>query len=114
MWVTVNSPKFGRGMKQKRPFDKSVYRSLTLISQFGINMIVPILMMCALGIYLDRKFGTSWITAVLFFAGAIAGAQNVYRMAKRIYDVPSEKDKILKELQSGKKDEHHKEQRDKK
>ena len=29
-------------MKNKRKFDKSVFQSLALISQFGINMLVPI------------------------------------------------------------------------
>lgn len=70
-------------MKHNKPLDKSVYQSLTLVTQFGINMLVPILMMTALGMFLDSKLHTSWITVVLFFVGAIAGGQNVYRMAKR-------------------------------
>lgn len=72
-------------MKRKKSYDKSVYKSLALITQFGINMIVPIAMMCALGIWLDGYFETKWITPVLFFVGAIAGGQNIYRMAKSIY-----------------------------
>lgn len=72
-------------MKHDRPYDRSVYQTLTLISQFGINMIVPIGMMTALGVFLDRRFQTGWITVVLFFVGAIAGGQNVYRMAKRFF-----------------------------
>ncbi len=74
--------------RKKDRYDKSVYRSLALIMQFGINMLVPICMMSALGIFLDQKFGTSYIMVILFFVGAIAGGQNVYRMAKRIYDEP--------------------------
>ena len=72
-------------MRHKKGFDKSVYRSLTLITQFGINMLVPIGMMTWLGVYLDNRFGTSYLVILLFFMGAIAGAQNVYRMAKKIY-----------------------------
>ena len=72
-------------MKKKKHYDKSVYRSLALITQFGINMLVPILMMSGAGIWLDRKFETVWITPVFFFIGAIAGGQNIYRMAKSIY-----------------------------
>lgn len=75
----------------KKHYDKSVYRSLALITQFGINMLVPICMMTALGIYLDRKWETSFLMVVLFFVGAIAGGQNVYRLAKKIYGNP-EKD----------------------
>lgn len=75
-------------MKHRRPADKSVYRSLAMITQFGLNMLVPIGMMSALGFYLDEKLGTSYIFIVLFIIGAIAGGQNVYRMAKQIYDTP--------------------------
>ena len=57
-----------------------------MILQFGINMLVPVCMMTALGIFLDRKFGTSWIMILFFFLGSIAGAQNIYRMAKQVYD----------------------------
>lgn len=76
--------------RHKRGYDKSVYRSLTMITQFGLNMLVPICAMSALGIYLDQRFGTSFWMVILFFVGAIAGGQNVYRMAKQIY-APSEK-----------------------
>jgi len=72
-------------MKHDKPYDKSVFRALTMITQFGINMLVPIGMMTALGIWLDQKFETGWITIVLFFVGAIAGGQNVWRMAKRVF-----------------------------
>ena len=72
-------------MKQRKDDGKEVYRSLVMVTQFGLNMIVPICVMSALGIWLDRKLGTSYLTIVLFAAGAIAGGQNIYRMAKRIY-----------------------------
>ncbi len=71
--------------KSNGKYDKSVYRSLVLITQFGINMLVPIGMMSALGIWLDKKYDTVCWTILLFFVGAIAGGQNVYRMAKRVY-----------------------------
>lgn len=71
--------------KPKKPYDKSVYRSFVMVLQFGLNMLVPICMMSALGIFLDKRLGTSWIMILLFFIGAIAGAQNVYRMARQVY-----------------------------
>lgn len=73
-------------MKKKAPYDKSVYRSFVLVMQFGLNMLVPICMLTALGVYLDRRLGTSFLTIVLFLVGAVAGAQNCYRMAKQILD----------------------------
>ena len=80
-------------MKKNEPYDRTVYQSLTMIFQFGINMIVPIAMLTALGVYLDRKLGTVYVTIILFLVGAIAGGQNVYRMAKGIYGKDEEEKK---------------------
>ena len=75
----------GRCMRQRKGDDRVVFRSLAMVTQFSLNMIVPICAMSALGIWLDGKLGTSWLTILLFAAGAVAGGQNVYRMAKRVY-----------------------------
>ena len=66
-------------MKQSR----KVYRLLAMITQFGINMLVPIFMCSFLGMYLDRKLGTSFIMIVLFFIGAAAGFRNIYILAMK-------------------------------
>lgn len=78
-------------MKQNKRYDKGVFRALSMVIQFGINMLVPICMMTALGIFLDDKFGTSYWMIILFFVGAIAGGQNIYRMSKQIYEKPDER-----------------------
>ena len=72
-------------MKRRRSYDKSVFQALTLISQFGINMLVPIGLMTFLGMYLDKRFGTSYLVILLFFVGALAGGRNVYQMAKKFF-----------------------------
>ena len=59
-------------------------RYLTLISQFGINMLVPIFMCSFAGIYLDRKLGTKFLMIVLFFVGALAGFRNIYVLALKM------------------------------
>ena len=71
-------------MKQQKDNDRIIYQSLAMVMQFGLNMLVPICIMSALGIWIDGKLGTSWVTIVLFVVGAIAGGQNIYHMAKRI------------------------------
>lgn len=73
-------------MARRKKYDRSVYRSLILISQFGINMLVPIFLCTFLGIWLDKKLGTSFLMIVLFFIGALAGFRNIYIMAKRVYE----------------------------
>ncbi len=77
---------------KKKKWDKNVYRSLALISQFGINMLVPICLCSAAGMYIDRTFGTSFWMVILFFVGALAGARNIYIMARRIYGSKEEDD----------------------
>ena len=62
---------------KKNKYDKEVYRSLTLITQFGINMLVPIFLCTFLGIFIDKKLGTNFIVIIMFFLGAIAGARNI-------------------------------------
>ncbi len=79
-------------MKRRRSYDKSVFQALTLISQFGINMLVPIGLMTFLGVYLDKRFGTSYWVILLFFVGALAGGRNVYQMAKKFFGKKEQKD----------------------
>ncbi len=44
-----------------------------MVTQFGINMLVPIFMCSFAGWFLDKKFGTSYWFVLLFFIGALAG-----------------------------------------
>lgn len=68
-----------------------VMRSLTTISQFGINMIVPICMCSFVGYFLDKWLETSFFMIVLFFVGALAGFRNIYILARKIYEDDSRK-----------------------
>ena len=69
-------------MKKNR--DRNVIRALSMLSQFTLFLLVPILGMGALGWFLDRHFGTKWIAIVFFFIGAVAGFRNIYRFAMSI------------------------------
>lgn len=81
-----------KSMEAEVKYGKSVYHALTMITQFGINMLVPIFLCSFLGIYLDRRFDTSFWMVILFFVGAMAGFRNVYIFAKRIYSMKNERD----------------------
>lgn len=72
----------GRNKKYKR----SVYQALAVITQFGINMLVPIFLCSFAGMFLDRKFGTVYWFVLLFFVGALAGFRNIFILAKKIYE----------------------------
>ena len=64
---------------------KTVFQSAVLIMQFGINMIVPILLCTWIGVYLGDKLRMNWLVIPLFFIGAIAGGQSIYKMSKKIF-----------------------------
>ena len=64
---------------------RKVFQSLTLILQFGLNMIVPIVMCALLGAWLGKRYGMPIITVPLFIMGALAGFNNIFKMAKKIY-----------------------------
>lgn len=61
---------------------RKVFQAFTYILQFSLNMVVPIAMCMALGIWLDEKFDIPWIILILFFVGALAGFNSIYKMAK--------------------------------
>ena len=72
--------------RKKKHYDRQVYRAITLIMLVGINMLVPICLMSAAGIWLDKHYGKIFKIIMNFCMGAVAGGQNVYRMARTIYE----------------------------
>lgn len=61
----------------------SEYRNIILISQVGICVMVPLFLCTALGIWLDKKFGT-WFTLPLLAVGMAAGARNAYVLVTNV------------------------------
>lgn len=70
-------------------YNRNVYRSLVMITQFGINILVPVFICTFIGMFIDKKAGTSFWTVALFFVGALAGFTNIFRFAKKIYETPA-------------------------
>lgn len=67
--------------------------SLTLILQFGLNMIVPIFLCTMAGVWLGRRYDIPIITVPLFLVGALAGFTNIFKLAKKVYGQGGESDK---------------------
>lgn len=72
-------------------YKKEVFRSLALITQLGIHMMVPVFMCLFIGYLIDKKFGTSTIL-IFLVAGILAGGRNAYMLAKGVID-ENERDK---------------------
>ena len=73
------------------------FKMLTLISQFGINIIVPVFACFFIGLWIDKYFGTNYWMIILFFVGAIAGFRNIFILAKRM-TAKSEEEKNLEQI----------------
>lgn len=78
----------GKGMVTRMAkdgkYDRTVYQSLALVTQFGITMLVPIFLCSFMGWFLDERLGTSFLFVVLFFIGALAGFRNIFVLSKKI------------------------------
>lgn len=70
---------------------KSVFQAFTMVIQFSLNMLVPIVMCTLFGVWLGEKFNIPIITVPLFLIGALAGFRNIFFMAKKIYQDDNKK-----------------------
>ena len=64
----------------------NVFQTLTLVTQFGISMLVPILLCTLVGAYLGNKLSIPILAVPLFLIGAAAGFRNVYHLAKNVFE----------------------------
>ena len=64
--------------------DRQVWEAMTMVFQFGLNMLVPIFLCTMLGVWVSEKIRVSWIVIIFFFVGALAGYTNIFKMAKRL------------------------------
>ncbi len=87
----------------KQNKNREVIQSLAMVTQFGINMLVPILACTLFGAWLGEKVHISWLAIPFFAMGALAGMRNVYIFARRIYhpaqDQTGEKNQDAKKTQ---------------
>lgn len=67
-------------------YNKNVHKSLMMITQFSVNMLVPIAICSLLGYAIDKSLGTKFVFIIMFFIGAIAGFRNIYILSKGIFD----------------------------
>lgn len=72
-------------------YKKSVYRTLALISQLGISMVVPVLLCTLFGVFLEGKFSVP-VTIPMIILGVLAGGRNVYVLVRHANE-DSEDDK---------------------
>lgn len=64
-------------------FDKSVYTTLSMISQVGISMVVPIVLCIYVGVWLEERFNFPF-TVIMILVGVLAGVRSVVAVVGRI------------------------------
>lgn len=60
-----------------------IVKYIVYITQFALLMLVPIFLCFFGGLYIDKILGTSFISIIMFFVGALAGGTAVYRTIKK-------------------------------
>lgn len=73
--------------------NRKAFQVIPLVLQFGINMIVPIMICTMLGVWLGRRFDIPFVVVPLFIVGALAGFTSIYKMARKVYKQDEESDK---------------------
>ena len=62
-----------------------IVKILSFVSQFTLIMLIPTVGLFFLGLYLDKKFGTSFLVIIFFFVGAAGGMTGVYKLVKSTF-----------------------------
>lgn len=77
-----------------------VVKSIIMITQVGISMIVPIFICAAVGVWLNRLTGTQVCFLIMLFIGIGAAFRNLFIITKSFYAYDMEKEhERLKDIQ---------------
>ena len=77
-------------------YKKSVFRSLTMVTQLGLSVITPIFLCIFAGYQIDTRFGTKWMIPLLIL-GTLAGGRSAWIMVKKVLEAEVREDERLAE-----------------
>lgn len=64
--------------------DRKLWRTLGVLSTVGITLVAATVIGLYVGLWLDKRFGTSpWLTVVFLLLGIAAGFRNLFHYVKR-------------------------------
>ena len=61
---------------------RKIVKCFTLVMQTGVAVLTPILLLTAIGVFVDERYGTP-LTLPLLILGVLAGARNGYVLIKK-------------------------------
>ena len=88
--------------------DKKVLRSLVMITQIGISMMVPLFLCAGIGYWINGQFGIVAAFAILLCLGAGAAFRNLFVLTKTFYAKDIQKEAKQKEYMENLKAYHEK------
>lgn len=65
--------------------NRKLVKTLVLITQLGLNVLVTIFICVWFGSFLDEKLGTGFLMIIFLFLGILAAYRNAYVMTKSFY-----------------------------
>lgn len=68
----------------KKKYHRDIVKALALVTQLGLNMLVPIVLCFFLGRWLDSVFHTSFLMIVFIVLGIMAAYRNMYECTKSL------------------------------
>jgi len=68
----------------KKKSHRDAVRALALVTQLGLNMLVPIVLCFFLGRWLDEVFHTGFLLPVFIILGILAAYRNMYESTKTL------------------------------
>ena len=71
--------------------NRDVAKALMLVTQLGVNMLVPIFLCLFVGQWLDKKLGTQFLTIIFIFVGILTAYRNFYVVLKPMLKGKKEK-----------------------
>ena len=81
----------------KKTNNREIVQAFSMVLQFGLNMLVPIALCTALGVWIGDKYDMDWIVIPLFFVGALAGYTSIFKMVRGfLKDKNTKKEKDVK------------------
>lgn len=67
--------------------NKGLIRQLGKLSVIGMEIVTATFVGLAIGVFSDRKLGTSpWLTIIFLILGIVAGFINLFRVIKKLDD----------------------------
>ena len=66
-------------------------QAIVMITQLSINMLVPVFMCLFIGIWLDKRLGTGWLTLVFLILGIMASIRSMFITLKPLLKGEREK-----------------------